>query len=472
METVKDFKAEEFLLNKYNLVNYTDFELNIFQNLDTISLEDNNSFNITLQKEKKKEFNIDNLLDHLDSLHSLYKEKYKEKVKRNKEFKNSLIWDFNTSFEESSKTLQSHMQTIADYQNTIIKDYVGENTIFSNAALSALSFASNTISQFEEGIQSVLNDEYVFNKYKALKNSILSYDYITSVKDGTTRESINLNGLYFKKAYNPTITGGTGPTIYMLKPPSKEKKDDESQFVLEPFKSKTYQKQLSEESTSLIHNIITSTDFQMQYYIAYFTKIVNNEESLVKLYIKTLKNDSVIDDVTKSKNTDSIIDNRYYYFFYTDAFNFTPVKKTTANLKYGAFTTTTALNKPEGKNTFSFSIASDLELTFWEFITKNGLGLNSTKAYYSNDSKKSIKDKLNLNILMYTSYTASDSKDIDFVKEEDIDKVKMNKFVLEDIEFSELKNLNFSQQFKQMKLNVSGTYRKLKWYHNIPFSKI
>lgn len=490
MSTIEDFKAEKFLLNNFNLATHTDFELNVFQNLDTVSIEDNNSFNITLLKigkERKIELTIDATLDslhkinvQLDNLHKINNTMLSGL--------NSFGEAVNIDFKESSKTLQTAIKDLTDYQN-IAKDFIGNDTIVSDIALNTLNLTSNTINQLNTGINNVLTGENNFGKYKTLRDSILSYDYLISVKEGTVKEPVSLEGLSFEKAFQPTANKGRGPSLYMLKVSLKEGEDRQkinedfltktfnlkripqiTNFVIDSSKSKIYKKQLSEERTSLIHDIILNADFQMQYYIAYFTKKVNGEESLVKLYTKTLKRGTVIDDVTNPKNADSTVDNRYYYFFYTDVFNFTPVKKTTANLKYGAFTTVTALNKPEGKNTFSFNVASDLELTFWEFISKNGLGLNSNKAYYSNNSKKPIKDKINLNIIMHTSHEAPDYAVRGFVS--NIGDKRMNKFVLEDIEFSELKNLNFSQQFNQMKLNVSGTYRKLKWYHNIPFSEI
>lgn len=496
---LQEFKLENNLLKNYNLALYTNFDLNITQNLDTISLEDNNSFQVKLEtiKEEKQE---DKILSQLDSIHKSEVSDINNSKLENQE--ENLNWQkqflvnvktFNKDYFEGisslneafNENIKNAIENIAKYQKNVKNTIISNNTFFSNTALTVLSLANDTSKQLNELFNSAINGDNIFNKYKSLKDSILSYSYVTNIKNKTIGDPISLSGLTYIKAKNPTKVGGYGPSFLMLKTSQKTLDLNEdflvnnyklkrlpqiTNFVKDVNKSKIYNNQLLGKRTSLIHDIIINTDFQMQYYLAYFTKVVNDEESLVKLYIKTAENNTVIEDVTKSINSKSKMDNTYYYFFYTDKFNFKPIKKSTANLQYGAFKTVTALNNPDGKNVFSFNVASDLELTFWEFMNRNGLGINTSKSYFSNDTKKPIKDRINLNFVMNQSWGYSQLTSIQYPTK--IEDMKVNKFVLEDVEFSELKNLNFTQSFSQMKLNVSGTYKKLKWYHNLKFSEI
>ena len=198
-----------------------------------------------------------------------------------------------------------------------------------------------------------------------------------------------------------------------------------------------------ENPLDLLHTIITSLDAQMQRFVAYFTTIdENNEEHFLRME-------------TPDKASE------YFYFFYSNGFSCSPVKKSMTELKYGAFKTSVALERPDVNNTFSFSLPTDLQVSFWKFVMQNGLGVNLESNVYSNENffTESIHG-INLNFVLVQS-----NKDSGVITEET---ARVNKFVLENIYFSNIDALKFQQDFgsSPIKSGIKGIYKRLMWYHN------
>lgn len=195
----------------------------------------------------------------------------------------------------------------------------------------------------------------------------------------------------------------------------------------------------------LLHTIITSLDAQMQRFIAYFTTIdSDNEEHFLKM--ETPDNAS-----------------EYFYFFYSNGFTCNPAKKTMTDLKYGAFKTSVALERPDVNNTFNFSLPTDLQASFWKFVMQNGLGVNLESNVYSNaDFFTDNIRGINLNFILLQS-----NRDSGVITK---DTARVNKFVLENIYFSSIDALKFQQDFgsSPVKSGIKGIYKRLMWYHNSP----
>lgn len=377
--------------------------------------------------------------------------------------------------DDANEAFKTAQNALSEYQSFVSK-YIVKNSILTSTASSILGTLSNASSQISNVLKSS-SSSFGTNSFRTLRDSVLSYFYLTKVKTHTVDEVIDLTGMTFIKAKNPKQIGGYGQTLLPFKTTNTTLTFSESLLIAKfnlktspvstnsdkntPEKIYTYQK--AGLRANALHDIVTHQDFQTQYYLAYFTKIVNGEESLMKIYIKTTDKTDTIEDVTLDKNLNATFDNQYYYYFYTDSFDFKPVKKVNTNIQYGYQKANFALDTPEGKNTFSFNIPADLELTFWNFITRNGLGVNSDEAYYSNNIKNPVNDGyINLNFI-FNQQTG----DLTTTKN-----ILVDRFVLENINFNSIKNLEFTHTFKQMKLGVSGVYNKLKWYHNQPLSEV
>lgn len=196
--------------------------------------------------------------------------------------------------------------------------------------------------------------------------------------------------------------------------------------------------------SSILCKMITSLDAQMQRFVAYFTtKDENGTENFLQMQTP--------DDLSE-----------YLYYFYSNGFNCSPVKKATTELSYGAFKTTVALEAPNVNNVFSFSLPTDLQATFWKFVMEKGLGVNVEDNVYSNENPfedKKIK-AINLNFVMLQS-----TPDETIIN---VDTARVNKFVLENVYFSNLDALKFQQSFgsSPVKTSIKGIYRRLTWYHN------
>lgn len=495
--TLVDFseeKQEKNFLDQLNDLHVDSYNINTELN----TFENNNiNYTTNLQNYQKEEINsINNSLKNRDwviiltndsnKLKSATYEDFNLRAKERQEeeysnwqqefYVNVTTWletDVVNFVDKANTSFKDAQSALSEYQSFINK-YVVKNSILSNAASSILSTLSNTTNQISNTLKS---SSVGTNSFRTLRDSILSYSYLLNVKARTVDEAIDLTGMTFIKAKNPEQIGGYGQTFLPFKTTTKDLNFSES-LLIAKFKIRTspvstnFDKNIPEQIYSYkkagiqinaLHDIITHQDFQTQYYLAYFTKKVNGEESLMKMYIKTSNKTNVLEDVTLDKNSNANFDNQYYYYFYTDSFDFKPVKKANANFQYGYQKTNFALDTPDGKNTFSFNIPADLELTFWNFIARNGLGVNPEESYYSNDVKNPIKNS---------------SIDLNFIFNQQMDNLAnakdtlVDRFVLENVNFNSIKNLNFTHTFKQMKLNVSGVYNKLLWYHNQPLSEI
>lgn len=197
-----------------------------------------------------------------------------------------------------------------------------------------------------------------------------------------------------------------------------------------------------------LHDMIVSLDGQTNVYIAFFTK------------------DGKLYSLEDTLNKDNLEDTKYYYFFFTDNFEFTPTKKITTNLKYGGFSTKIPLSQAEGKNEFSFSIDSDLALTMWAFIKKENLGYND-EGYLSNDITGLGID---LNIILPEaigpiSLGMGDTyrkPELTFLK---VNQYKVNKFVLTDIKFTDLSELAFLNKSTDIQnIKIKGICNEIRWY--------
>lgn len=384
--------------------------------------------------------------------------------------------------------LETAQNELSNWNNTISK-YAGSSNVASKAlgvASSAISGTSNAISQIKYATSSSTSTSDLMRMLgkgaAILRGSILNKNYLTNVQKGYVIEPISLSGMTFinkkgnelsskttKEFWGPYFVTGIGGDSKSIKSKIDQRNfNDIYKFKITPFKS---------QSTSTIHrylkNIITSLDAQLQYFITYFTSIdKEGTESLLNLYIPT---NNVNEDLSIKNNNSSEIDNKYYYFFYTNNFSFNPVKKATSTFNYSNIEITTPLVKPEGKNEFSFNLTSDLELTFWRFVTRNGLSYNPKYGYFSNTQKSPSNKSVNLHFLlleqMDNEFANSDfynNKRITF----DVDNTFVNHFILKDVQFSGIDSLKFSQSFGQMKFNVKGIYNKLIWHHNEKISNL
>ena len=194
--------------------------------------------------------------------------------------------------------------------------------------------------------------------------------------------------------------------------------------------------------SATLHRMLTSPDAQLQRFVAYFTtKDKNGEEHPLKMLSPDEQSD-------------------YFYYFYSNGFSCNPVKKTTTELSYGAFKTTIALEKPDVNNTFNFSLPTDLQATFWKFVLEKGLGVNIKDNIYSSENFIEGYQSINLNFALLQSTTDGTKLNADTAR--------VNKFVLENIYFSNIDALKFQQDFgtSPVKTGIKGIYKRLTWYHN------
>lgn len=204
----------------------------------------------------------------------------------------------------------------------------------------------------------------------------------------------------------------------------------------------------SEWINRYLHDMVVSLDGQTNVYIAFFTK------------------DGKLYSLEDTLNKDNLDNTKYYYFFFTDNFEFTPVKKIITNLKYGGFSTKISLSQADGKNEFSFSIDSDLALTMWTFIKKENLGYND-EGYLSNDIT-GVGIDLNIILPEAIGPTALGMQDtyrkpeLSFLK---ANQYKVNKFILTDIKFTDLSELNFLNSSTDVQnIKIKGICNEIRWY--------
>lgn len=210
----------------------------------------------------------------------------------------------------------------------------------------------------------------------------------------------------------------------------KETNLDDPKYVVNTYKNA--------KSDSLICNIIKSTDAMLHYYVSYFfTLDGDNKEHILKL--KTPTSASIKDDNKFGYN--------YFYYFYTDGFEVKPIKKSTTDFNYGFYKTEVALKSPNNDTNFSFSLPHDLEMSFWNFVQEKQLGINLANGVISNDLSRD--QVVNLAFILPRS------------SEDDT----VEKFVLENVKFTETSSVDFNQEKKQLTANIKGIYKRLKWYH-------
>lgn len=289
-----------------------------------------------------------------------------------------------------------------------------------------------------------------------LRGSIFDQDYVKKAESSTYMAGDTLpHNMHYVKAETTT-----GPTYLPSKTedypvemesaikdvPEISETDKyldkvESTTVSVPDPSKAYY--VGEDNPSItLHRMLTSPDAQLQRFVAYFTtKDKNGEEHLLKMLSPDEQSD-------------------YFYYFYSNGFSCNPVKKTTTELSYGAFKTTIALEKPDVNNTFNFSLPTDLQATFWKFVLEKGLGVNIKDNVYSSENFIEGYQSINLNFALLQSTTDGTRLNADTAR--------VNKFVLENIYFSNIDALKFQQDFgtSPVKTSIKGIYKRLTWYHN------
>lgn len=368
--------------------------------------------------------------------------------------------------------------------NKAVEKYTGSN---------ALSVSNNAIASFGSGISSGVaqistamrssNSELAASLNPGvarLKGSILDPIYLQSVQKTRSTEPVKPTGETFLMA---DALGRYGPTFYPGKysvnglsykesnalpgrstithnykerlRTTTEKPSEKIVIDSKTGKVKTehrfYKNQRVENSRTL-HGMITALDAQMQYFIAYFSTVYEGKEKLLKL-----------NTPDSTENTEY----PYFYYFYTNNFNFQPVKKAMTDFNYGVYKTSAALDKTDTNSTFSFDLPLDIQLSFWQFVMKNGLGVNTASGIYSTKTfyEESSNRRINLNFIVPQAagpLNPSETKDKLLTK----NNYKVNQFVLENVYFTNVGALNFQQSFGQMKTSIKGIYKRLKWHHN------
>ena len=206
-------------------------------------------------------------------------------------------------------------------------------------------------------------------------------------------------------------------------------------------KEKVSASSLYSDEFGQIAAIIRAHDAQMQRFIAFFT--VRDGDTRYLLPMQTASGDG-----------------KYHYYFYTNGFDLSPVKKASTSFSYGAFKTTVSLDKPDGNTNISFSVPADLELSFWRFVEEKGLGINVEQGYYSTEATAPEGEAVDINFIL--------SETLDPEKPEDI---RVNLFVAENVKFSQISNIAFQMAAGgPLKHAVKGVFRRLKWYHHLPLT--
>ena len=149
--------------------------------------------------------------------------------------------------------------------------------------------------------------------------------------------------------------------------------------------------------------------------------------------------------------------NLYPYFFYMDEINFKPAKNQMVDLTYGAYKTKVQMQKPEGKNTFSFVVANDISLTLYRSVKDSSLGASDRGlAFATVQNTLASSVPINLAVIISSGVFKEDGKTC----------VRVQKFVLEDIKFSSINELPFSHKDGQSKSKIEGIYKRCLWYPN------
>lgn len=256
-----------------------------------------------------------------------------------------------------------------------------------------------------------------------------------------------------KVGFLPQMAGALGDTVGAIGGASAEiartLRMDRGELAMKRFESGCQQRALAGPgfSTGVVYpdfvnnqvgDIVTSMDAFTNKFICYFANSATNE--IIKL---------------STKDGES-----YPYYYYIDDISIKPVKKSTTDLKYGAFKTQVALLKPEGKNEFEFSISNDISLKFWQIIRYYGLGVNDSTSLYTSYATdfgklKGSGDLIDFHILV-PSYSTKGNHHV-------------QRFVCRFVRFSNAPDLPFSHKEGQLKSKIKGICRNLIWYPNSDF---
>ena len=198
-----------------------------------------------------------------------------------------------------------------------------------------------------------------------------------------------------------------------------------------------------------IEDIVLEQDAFTHKFIAYLATVNNSGDNYTEVPI----------DYEETRQNGSVADTFYYpYYYYLNGIQFSPTKKATAKLKYGAFETTVALLKPDGKNTFSFTLANDISLKLWRNV-KTLIGSNNINGYMGNSI---TKPNYSL-IVIIPSYAAKDEKgNYQFF---------VQKFVLMNIDFTGFQPLEFKHDGSQSKTKIDGICSGIYWFPNAIISQ-
>ncbi len=352
-----------------------------------------------------------------------------------------------TKIDEWNESWQNGVDAVSGFVNAA-QAYTGSNSLLSStagavsqvggsissalstistAAKSSTSQVSSQLGQLSGKGLAYLKDFTEFkNPYKNNKDPLVK----TETEDtSNTKNTDNLTTTEVKKK---TINLKTS-TVFEA--PYNRKDFEESNLDDPRYTVKTYK---NAKSDSLICNIIKSTDALLHYYVSYFfTLDGDNNEHILKL--KTPTSATIKDNNKFGYN--------YFYYFYTDGFEVKPIKKSTTDFNYGFYKTEVALKSPNNDTNFSFSLPHDLEMSFWNFVQEKQLGVNLANGVISNNL---ARDQI-INLAFILPRSSEDGT--------------VEKFVLENVKFTETSSIDFNQEKKQLTANIKGIYKRLKWYH-------
>lgn len=354
------------------------------------------------------------------------------------------------NIDEWNESWQNGVSAVSSFVNAA-QAYTGSNSLLSSTASAvnqvggSISSALSTVSTAAKSSASQVSSQLgrlsgkglahlkgfteFKNTYKNNKDPLVKTETKTENDDGVedltktkTKTEVKLKTINLKTS---TVFEATDN-----REDFKETNLDDPKYVVNTYKNA--------KSDSLICNIIKSTDAMLHYYVSYFfTLDGDNKEHILKL--KTPTSASIKDDNKFGYN--------YFYYFYTDGFEVKPIKKSTTDFNYGFYKTEVALKSPNNDTNFSFSLPHDLEMSFWNFVQEKQLGINLANGVISNDLSRD--QVVNLAFILPRS------------SEDDT----VEKFVLENVKFTETSSVDFNQEKKQLTANIKGIYKRLKWYH-------
>jgi len=252
-------------------------------------------------------------------------------------------------------------------------------------------------------------------------------------------------------------------------------RDFDSPELKEELDKKLAKKYATEKLEDLIPNsmynifsdIMMDPDAELQYFIAWISR--SREETPIKI-------SKGGQEAKDGKNAN--------YFFYLNDIDFAPATKSTSTLNYGGMEIQVFTNHVEGKNIGKFSMLGDLGLSFYNYVLKNGLGYNTEKGTYSDviDTRKFSNSSEESSYAVRTKVKAEEETSAPKDSGLDLhvmipgwylDSTKtfyVNHFILRSIKFTNISNLGFSQEAKQMIHSVEFDYLKALWIHNRPLT--